>query len=157
MTHRIPIDWDDLEIALTMHMEEVSNYLDLRTGRVELAANELLGNDAGLSEEEVQTGFLKGYLIHIEPLSSSVEYGWMVEFAETVADRRLREKLDVALDGRGAFRRFKDVLAIIPPNASAGLHSMTHACGRQWRSGSPTTTSSPRPRRRERRVEVTRL
>jgi hypothetical protein len=114
MTHRIPIDWDELEIALTMHMEEVSNYLDLRTGRVELAANELLGNDAGLSEEEVQTGFLKGYLIHIEPLSSSVEYGWMVEFAETVADRRLREKLDVALDGRGAFRRFKDVLADYP-------------------------------------------
>jgi len=114
MTHRIAIDWDELEIALTMHMEEVSNYLDLRTGRVELAANELLGNDAGLSEEEVQTGFLKGYLIHIEPLSSSVEYGWMVEFAETVADRRLREKLDVALDGRGAFRRFKDVLADYP-------------------------------------------
>ena len=38
MTHRIAIDWDELEIALTMHMEEVSNYLDLRTGRVELAA-----------------------------------------------------------------------------------------------------------------------
>ena len=114
MTHRLPIDWDVLEIALTMHMEEVSNYLDLRTGKVELAANELLGNDAGLSEEEVQTGFLKGYLIHIEPLSSSVEYRWMVEFAENVVDRRLHEVLELALHGRGAFRRFKDVLADYP-------------------------------------------
>lgn len=114
MTHRIPIDWDELEIALTMHMEEVSNYLDLRTGKIELAANDFVGKDVGLSEEEVETGFLKRYLIPIEPLSSSVEYGWMVEFAETVADRGLREKLEVALNGRGAFRRFKDVLADYP-------------------------------------------
>lgn len=114
MTHRIPIDWDELEIALTMNMGEVSNYLDLRTGKVELAANEFLGDGVGLSEEEVQTGFIEGYLIHIEPLSSSLEYGWMVEFAETVADRLLREKVVMALDGRGAFRRFKDVLADYP-------------------------------------------
>lgn len=111
MTKRIPIDWDDLEIALTMHMEEQSNYLNLRTGKVELAANEFLGNDVGLSEEEVETGFTEGYLIHIEPLSSSLEYGWMVEFTETVTDRRLREMLELALDGRGAFRRFKNVLS----------------------------------------------
>ncbi len=94
-----------------MHMEEQSNYLNLRTGKVELAANEFLGNDVGLSEEEVETGFTEGYLIHVEPLSSSLEYGWMVKFAETVADRRLREMLELALDGRGAFRRFKSVLS----------------------------------------------
>lgn len=114
MTHKIAIDWDDLEIALTMHMEEASNYLDLRTGKVELAANEILGDDVGLSEEEVETGFTEGYLVYIEPLSSSVEYRWMVDFAETVADRRLREMLELALNGRGAFRRFKDGLSDYP-------------------------------------------
>jgi hypothetical protein len=35
----------------------------------------------------------------------------MVDFAETVADGRLRELLLVALCGKGAFRRFKDVLS----------------------------------------------
>jgi ATP/maltotriose-dependent transcriptional regulator MalT len=34
----------------------------------------------------------------------------MAEFAETVGDARLRDRLEVALDGHGAFRRFKNVL-----------------------------------------------
>jgi hypothetical protein len=114
MTQRIPIDWDDLEIALTMHMDEQSNYLDLRTGKVELAANEIIGADVGLSEEEVETGFTEGYLIHIEPLSSQIEYRWMADFAETVTDQRFRQMLDLALDGRGAFRRFKIALSDHP-------------------------------------------
>jgi hypothetical protein len=114
MTHRVPIDWDDIEIALTMHMDEQSSYLNLRTGKVELAANEIIGSDSGLSEEEVEIGFAEGYLIRIEPISSQIEYRWMAAFVETVADRRLREMLDLALDGRGAFRRFKAVLADYP-------------------------------------------
>ena len=114
MAHRVPIDWDDLEIALTMHSDEQTSYLDLRTGKVELSANEVIGSDVGLSEEEVETGFTEGYLIRVEPLSSQIEYRWMAAFAETVADRRLRETLDLALDGRGAFRRFKAVLSDYP-------------------------------------------
>jgi hypothetical protein len=114
MAHRVPIDWGDLEIALTMHMDEQSSYLNLRTGKVELTANETIGSDVGLSEEEVETGFAEGYLIPIEPLSSQTEYRWMADFAETVADRRLREMVDLALDGRGAFRRFKAVLSDYP-------------------------------------------
>ena len=74
----------------------------------------LLRSDVGLSEEEVETGFTEGYLIRVEPLSSQIEYRWMAAFAETVADRRLREMLDLALDGRGAFRRFKAVLSDYP-------------------------------------------
>lgn len=114
MAQRVPIDWDDLEIALTMHMDEQSSYLDLRTGKIELAANEIIGADAGLSEEEVETGFAEGYLIPVEPLSSRVEYRWMAKFAETIADRRLREMLELALDGRGAFRRFKIAISDYP-------------------------------------------
>ncbi len=114
MAQRVPVDWDDLELALTMHSDEQRCYLNLRTGKIELAANSFTADDVGLSEEEVETGFAEGYLIRVEPISSRVEYGWMAEFAETVADRRLREMLDLALDGRGAFRRFKDVLSNYP-------------------------------------------
>ena len=96
-----------------MHMDEQSSYLNLRTGKVELAANEIIGSEAGLSEEEVEAGFAEG-LIRIEPILSQVEYSWMAAFVETVADRRLREMLDLALDGRGSFRRFKVVLSDHP-------------------------------------------
>lgn len=41
-------------------------------------------------------------------------YEQMVAFAQTVEDGHLKELLEVALDGRGAFRRFKDVLARYP-------------------------------------------
>lgn len=38
----------------------------------------------------------------------------MVDFAHTLAGNKLRELLLVALDGKGAFRRFKDVLLSYP-------------------------------------------
>jgi len=41
-------------------------------------------------------------------------YNLMVEFAEKVEDELLREKLSIALDGKGAFRRFKNVIADYP-------------------------------------------
>lgn len=41
-------------------------------------------------------------------------YEQMVDFAASVDDPHLRELLAVALDGRGAFRRFKDVLVRYP-------------------------------------------
>jgi hypothetical protein len=104
----------DLELAFTMNMLESTPYLDLRTGKVELGGDPDVVGEGGLSEEEIEAEFAEGNLIHIEPIESSVEYDWMVEFAESVVDRRLREKLEVALDGRGAFRRFKNVLADYP-------------------------------------------
>ncbi|MHC2994707.1 MAG: hypothetical protein IBV53_04295 [Candidatus Atribacteria bacterium] len=41
-------------------------------------------------------------------------YNLMVEFAEKVEDELLREKLSIALDGKGAFRRFKNVIGDYP-------------------------------------------
>jgi len=41
-------------------------------------------------------------------------YNLMVEFTEKVEDELLREKLNIALDGKGAFRRFKNVIADYP-------------------------------------------
>lgn len=95
MTQKVPIDWDDLEMALTMNMEESDCYLNLRTGKVEISVDSsLLGDDVGPSEEEIETGVSEGYLIYIEPIESSVEYRWMAEFAESVDDPGLRGKLE---------------------------------------------------------------
>lgn len=49
------------------------------------------------------------------PTESSREgYRDMEASTETVEDENLKEKLWIALDGRGAFRRFKDVLSGYP-------------------------------------------
>jgi hypothetical protein len=95
-------------------------YLDLRTGRVHIVSTASFGEGApsnekeDLDEEAIDAGLAEGWLTPIEPLESSEEYDWMGRFAGSVEDPRLRELLDVALDGRGAFRRFKDVLARWP-------------------------------------------
>lgn len=52
--------------------------------------------------------------IHIPKQESRDGYNDMVDFAETATNNRLRELLSVALNGRGAFRRFKDVLHNYP-------------------------------------------
>lgn len=36
------------------------------------------------------------------------EYGMIQEFIETIEDKRLYNQLLIAINGRGAFRRFKD-------------------------------------------------
>jgi len=49
------------------------------------------------------------------PTKSSREgYRDMVAFTESLEDENLKEKLCIALNGRGAFRRFKDVLLSHP-------------------------------------------
>jgi hypothetical protein len=99
------------------------------------------------SEDEIDAGLDAGQLIHVEPLGSSVEYGWMAEFAATVGDAPLRDKLEIALDGRGAFRRFKTCWLTIRPSAGGGSHSGRRACARPRASGSRSATSSRRMRR----------
>jgi hypothetical protein len=111
---RVPVNWDDLEMALTSNAGEMSCYLDVRTGSVEIVFGDRFGDDVSPSAEDIDAGLAAGHLIHVEPLGSSVEYGWMAEFASSVRDGRLRDKLAVALDGRGAFRRFKNVLGAYP-------------------------------------------
>lgn len=112
---RVPVDWDNLESALTSHTGETANYFDLRTGDVQSVGLGLLsGIEDALSKDDIEAGLAAGHLIPVEPLPSSVEYGWMADFADSVAEPRLQEPLRVALNGRGAFHRFKDVLGDYP-------------------------------------------
>jgi hypothetical protein len=112
---RVPVDWDELELAFEWQSDEQENYLDLRTGHVVVKSSFGAPDEEGeLSEEELETGLAEGHLVHIERLPSSRAYDWMADFAASIGDSWLRERLDRALHGRGAFRRFKDELADRP-------------------------------------------
>ena len=49
-------------------------------------------------------------LVRIDPLPSYIWYQDMADFAETISDERAGRRLARAIQGRGAFRRFKDEL-----------------------------------------------
>jgi hypothetical protein len=48
--------------------------------------------------------------LRVDPVSSREQYRWMERFIPMVEDVELRAKLAQSIDGKGAFRRFKDVL-----------------------------------------------
>ncbi len=52
--------------------------------------------------------------VQVPRIESYEAYNDMVEFAATVDDPHLRELLELALDGKGAFGRFNSVLARYP-------------------------------------------
>jgi hypothetical protein len=132
---RVPVNWDDLETALTMNPGEWTCYLDLRTGEVQMVP--LDGRDDGdwPSEDELDDALEAGHLIHIEPLESGVEHGWMTEFASSLRAGRLRDRLEAALGGHGAFRRFKDALRASPAERErwfAFRDERLRAAAREW-------------------------
>ena len=63
--------------------------------------------------DQVEIGYGTRY-VRIPQADSREGYHDMEDFIGTVGNERLREKLEVAIQGRGAFRRFKDVLADDP-------------------------------------------
>jgi hypothetical protein len=63
---------------------------------------------------EVEAGYSTRY-IAVPRAESRDGYQDMEDFIPTVRDQRLQDRLWRAIRGRGAFRRFKDVLADHPP------------------------------------------
>lgn len=80
----------------------------------------VLWNDGeiGLEEQEAENqktvNAIMASIVRVPQADTRDAYNLMVEFTATVRDLHLRELLEVALDGRGAFRRFKDVLLRYP-------------------------------------------
>lgn len=66
-------------------------------------------------------------LIPIEPLPSYVWYQDMADFAERVTDDAVGRRLARALDGKGAFRRFKRELYEESPELVASWHAFRDA------------------------------
>ena len=107
---RIELDWDALEVAVERNATDTESFLDLTTGKViTIVAGEV---EAATRRQQIMDN-LRGYL-RVEPASSREQYRWMERFVGSVADEPLRDRLIMSIDGKGAFRRFKDVLLGYP-------------------------------------------
>src|SRR5512142_1023723 len=107
---RIDLDWDALEVAVERNSPDTDSYLDLATGRIITITS---GDpEAALNRQQVSEN-IRNYL-RVEPASSREQYRWMEKFVGSVTDEPLRERLIISIDGKGAFRRFKDVLLAYP-------------------------------------------
>lgn len=107
---RIDLDWDALEIAVERNSPDTDSYLDLTTGRVLTIT---AGDPEAVLNRQLVSENIRNYL-RVEPASSREQYRWMEKFVGSVTDEALRERLIISIDGKGAFRRFKDVLLAYP-------------------------------------------
>lgn len=112
-SHRaLKVDVDVLCTAIDDNSWEHNYHLNLETG-------EILFISDYMDEEEVER--LRSEIDEnsdcykpIPRAESREGYEDMADFIVTVGDEHLQELLEVAINGEGAFRRFKDVLACYP-------------------------------------------
>jgi hypothetical protein len=109
---------DDIDIIIAI-MENwggigICGYIDRETGQVLTDGQdellEIIPNQADEDYAEKAAEFNRRYL-PISQENSGDGYQEMVDFIETVEDERLRDRLGVAIQGQGAFGRFRDVLS----------------------------------------------
>jgi hypothetical protein len=108
------VDRDMLEMAMEDSDLANMHFLNLVTGEVVFFSEHL-----GLSEEDerlLEEIDGSNDYVAIERIPSHEAYQWMVDFVDEMvapADEYAAEKLSIALNGRGAFRRFKDTLHLV--------------------------------------------
>lgn len=113
MLRPVPVDLDELASVLEGDPVHGGGRLDLRTGEVWPQA---VVDDFDDDEEEHDDADDSRWL-WVDPQGSRAGHRDMELFIGTVEDPALADRLTIAVAGRGAFRRFKDVLAADPAAA----------------------------------------
>lgn len=141
---KLNVDMPELIFALENASYEMDHFLDVETGEVIMVSEEArstiesiemdMEEDAALADFydalqkhdlqdwvredvnkalEIEADFGSRY-IGIPKATSREGYRDMEDFIYTVEDKHLQDLLSVAIDGKGAFRRFKNVLYNYP-------------------------------------------
>ena len=140
----VDVSWNDLETAFERNAPDMSSYLNLQTGEV------LMLVEGNPEDDELRRSARSQPEIYlpITPASSREQYRWMERFVASVEDETLRERLLIAIDGKGAFRRFKDVLLHYPGERERWFSyraDFLHAFMNRWLAEQQIETAEPAP------------
>lgn len=146
MMKKLKVNLDEITGLMEMRDSEDGYYLDLQTGKTVIIPSDLMyggfedDDHSSLPDwekelvpiaKEIDEGSER--YVHIPERESHDAYDDMVRFTETMTNENLREKLFIALDGRGAFRRFKNVIHNHPAEADRWYAYEEEATARQAR------------------------
>ncbi len=109
MLRPLPVDLEELAGILEGDPLSGGGRIDLRTGEVWSVPAIDYAREMGEEDEDESDDADRWVWVNCE--GSGDGYRDMERFAGTVTAPILADRLDIALNGRGAFRRFKDVLA----------------------------------------------
>lgn len=119
----IPVDLDELTTDMGSRSEEPGAYLNSRTGEVVPA---LLTSEAYVGEDAVVDVESEEWLYLVD----DGEYGWhdMAKFVEAMPTGTVRDRLADAVEGRGAFSRFRRAV----DDADLGAEWHAFSDDRKW-------------------------
>lgn len=106
------IDPDELCSAMEDSSYEHEYYLDLEAGEIRFLSDYTDDEEAEKLKDKIDEEFDR--YERIPKVESYQSYADMQDFIATVKDEHLAELLEVAINGKRAFRRFKDVLLRYP-------------------------------------------
>lgn len=123
------IDLDELVTALSDQDGGYHSWLiNPETGQLHLWSDDVgLDGDGSVDEDDLEERGLD----FVRPLRPHEWYQVMVDFAAQVEDSQARALLEVALDGRGAFRRFRDVQYQRRPGLVSAWREYEETAGRR--------------------------
>jgi hypothetical protein len=139
---------DLVELVMALSDQDVGEHhwlINPATGRVHVWSDDVgLDGDDSVDAEDLDQAGLRA----IEPIASRDWYRLMADFADQVSDPAAQAELGIALQGRGAFRRFRDVLHQRHPDLVGPWRAYEQPAATSSRStGYPARPGRPRRRR----------
>ncbi|OIN82175.1 UPF0158 family protein, partial [Mycobacterium malmoense] len=108
MLRSLPVDLEELASLLEGDPVWGGGRMDLKTGECWPGSPDFENfDDDGLDDDEDRW-------LYVECVGSRDGYRDMERFIDTVGDPAIADRLEIAISGKGAFRRFKDVLSRWP-------------------------------------------
>ena len=113
---KLKVDMTGILDAMRSGADSTTHYLNRRTGEVDFRVDDDDFADCGDGDGDGDGEDFSNEdtWAEIPALTSREGYDLMASFAETVQEEDVREMLDTALHGAGAFRRFRDVVRRFP-------------------------------------------
>ena len=136
MLRPLPVDLDELADILEGDPLHGGGRIDLTTGEVWSQAAIEYTRETGEEDEDAADDPERWLWVHCE--GSRESYLDMELFIASVEDPDRADRLAIAIEGRGAFRRFKDVLARWPGELErwyALSEERQHGRARSWLTG----------------------
>jgi hypothetical protein len=112
--HRaLPVDLEELSIALEAEAADLRWYLDVRTGEVLLVTHEYEpAEHDGLTETEIESD--PSRFVRVPAGNPQRVIDDMKDFVASLGDAKLQESLELALSASRPERRFKTALSWLP-------------------------------------------
>jgi hypothetical protein len=111
----VPVRYDQIRRAYEQGSAEARYFLDIETGEIIPVFVDLIERGGNPEDaKRIASGVDVRYFL-VPHKSSHEGYEEMEEFIGTVKDKHLRKSLQEAIEGKGAFRRFREVLVSYPP------------------------------------------